>query len=331
MRKPKTRVIAAAALCILAAPRVNRDARTAEAVLGKSPDLKQVTLRIEKSKFRLTVLYRGKVAKTYAVVFGGNPVDDKLREGDGCTPEGTFHLVRLYPRKPWRRFMLLDYPTADSWRKHDAAKKAGTIPRNARIGGEIGIHGVPDGADHAIAERQNWTLGCVSLRNADIEELYALCRRGTEVKDQPGAHGHAQDKADRRGDMPSRRSSHLSSPPLRRETGCPSRQERGRRSAWKRLCFRIVHVGERICISKSRPRFQSAPRTTGLRKPAQGRHLSQENAILSVPGDPRPDICPAAVALRTRRGCGYEGGPGAAGAPEKGVSPIIRRRKRNTR
>lgn len=33
----------------------------------------------------------------------------------------------------------LDYPTADSWKKHNQAKKEGLIPSNAKIGGDIKI------------------------------------------------------------------------------------------------------------------------------------------------------------------------------------------------
>jgi murein L,D-transpeptidase YafK len=174
-------LLAAAATCTLAAPRGCRDDRKAEALLGRSYDRKQISLRVEKSRYRLSVIYRGKAVKTYPVVFGRNPIDDKLREGDGRTPEGTFHVQELRAHRYWRRFLWLDYPTADSWRKHRAAKRAGTIRQDATIGGEIGIHGVPNGADDAIERRQNWTLGCISLRNADIEEVYAVCRRGTAV------------------------------------------------------------------------------------------------------------------------------------------------------
>jgi hypothetical protein len=52
--------------------------------LLESPvDKDRISLLIEKPQYRLTVLYDGRPVKQYPVVFGGNPVDDKLRQGDG--------------------------------------------------------------------------------------------------------------------------------------------------------------------------------------------------------------------------------------------------------
>lgn len=110
--------------------------------------------------------------KSYPVVFGFNPVDDKLRQGDGCTPEGVFKIRAKYPNKDWSKFIWIDYPNKDSWKKFQQAKDAGIIPKDASIGGDVGIHGVPKGADYAIDEKQNWTLGCISLKNKDIDEIY---------------------------------------------------------------------------------------------------------------------------------------------------------------
>ena len=155
--------------------------RLARAILGRHFDRGQVAVRIEKSKYRLTLVYRGRPVRAYPVVFGRNPVDDKLREGDGCTPEGVFHVVRLYPHRLWRRFLLLDYPTADTWRKHREVERRHRIRTGAALGGAIGIHGVPEGKDAWIADRRNWTLGCISMRNADVEQVYAVCRKGTVV------------------------------------------------------------------------------------------------------------------------------------------------------
>ena len=141
-----------------------------------------VRLHIDKSAFLLQVMHDTLVIKSYPVVFGGNPVEDKRREGDLCTPEGNFTLRNLYPHGKWRKFLWIDYPTAESWSKHNASKAAGEIPQDAGIGGEIGIHGVPEGRDHWIDEMEHWTLGCISLKNAHIDEIYAVCQKGTVVE-----------------------------------------------------------------------------------------------------------------------------------------------------
>lgn len=78
--------------------------------------------------------------------------------------------------------MWIDYPNADSWKKHNAAKQQGKIPKDAKIGGEVGIHGVPDGYDFAIDVKQNWTLGCISLKNKDVIELYEFIFDSTIIE-----------------------------------------------------------------------------------------------------------------------------------------------------
>ncbi|MEO1449217.1 MAG: L,D-transpeptidase [Bacteroidota bacterium] len=143
--------------------------------------LADVYLKVSKADYTMEVWSDSLMLHRYSVVFGGNAADDKLREGDKCTPEGRFRIQSKYPHDQWSYFLWIDYPTEDSWTKHKAAKEAGVIPADASIGGEIGIHGVPEGYDYAIDARQNWTLGCVSLKTEDIAELYEIVREGTVV------------------------------------------------------------------------------------------------------------------------------------------------------
>ncbi|MCB9232555.1 MAG: L,D-transpeptidase [Bacteroidia bacterium] len=143
--------------------------------LSSSPDaLDRYHVLIDKSDFVLTLYFDTVRVKSYPIVLGGNPADDKRMEGDGCTPEGIFGIRNKYPHAKWSRFIWVDYPNEDSWRKHNASKEAGEIPEDATIGGEIGIHGVPEGKDHLIDDGTNWTLGCISLKNADVEEIFNL-------------------------------------------------------------------------------------------------------------------------------------------------------------
>jgi murein L,D-transpeptidase YafK len=152
-----------------------------QALGERNPDLRKISLKVEKSAYRLSVIYSGRTVKSYPVVFGRNPTDDKLREGDGCTPEGTFRIRGQYPHKLWSRFLWLDYPTEQSEKRFREAKRTGKVSPKATIGGQIGIHGVPDKDDTLVDRRVNWTLGCVSLRTADILELYRFTRVGTPV------------------------------------------------------------------------------------------------------------------------------------------------------
>lgn len=140
-----------------------------------------LTIYIDKSALTLSLLHNDTVIKTYPVVLGGNPVGDKRMEGDQKTPEGEFQIRNLYPHAKWSKFLWVNYPTDESWEKFNAAKANGEIPQTASIGGEIGIHGVPEGYDYLIDQKENWTLGCISLKNAHIDEIYAAIEKWTKV------------------------------------------------------------------------------------------------------------------------------------------------------
>jgi len=161
---------------------LNKDKAIASLLNLSQIDKTAITIIVEKSKYRLTVYYQNKPIKAYAIALGGNPKDDKLRQGDKRTPEGKFRVRELYHHDLWSKFVWIDYPTVDSWRKHNLAKTRGEIGEFDSIGGEIGIHGVENGQDWLIDRRINWTLGCVSLKNKDINEIYPLLQRGTAIE-----------------------------------------------------------------------------------------------------------------------------------------------------
>ena len=162
---------------------LNRD-RPLRELLPTAINSSQTSILIEKSKYRLTLYYNQQSIKSYPVVFG-DPVGDKLREGDRKTPEGIFKLRDLYPHPEWSKFLWIDYPNATSRQKHCQARSQGTIPPNVGIGGEVGIHGVPAGRDAWIDQRVNWTLGCPALKNQDVDEIYAVVQVGTTVEIVP--------------------------------------------------------------------------------------------------------------------------------------------------
>lgn len=144
-------------------------------------DADKVFLLIDKSDYRLYLFEDVTLLKTYPVVFGVNSLQDKLMQGDKGTPEGSFHILAKKYDNRWSRFLLLDYPTPASREKFNMLKSAGRIPPTAAIGGGIGIHGVRPGEDDFIDNRFNWTEGCISLRNAEIKELYDIVKVGTPV------------------------------------------------------------------------------------------------------------------------------------------------------
>jgi murein L,D-transpeptidase YafK len=140
-----------------------------------------------KAKRKLFFYLDGEFVKTYPVVFGKNPHKQKLYEGDNCTPEGIFRVVSKTVHEEWSRFILLNYPTWDDVQRYREACSQGLIPLRGGscigLGGGIGIHGT-----HSEALNRSmidWTEGCISLLNRDIEELFPYVERGTLVFIQP--------------------------------------------------------------------------------------------------------------------------------------------------
>lgn len=149
-------------------------------------------LVVHKAARKLEVVTGGTVTKTYRVGLGFAPLGTKTREGDGCTPEGTYYVCVKNAQSRFYRSLGVSYPgPADAAAalaenritaaQHDAivaadAKRA-TPPWNTPLGGEVFIHGRGSASD--------WTLGCVALDDADMLELFTTVPRGTVVEILP--------------------------------------------------------------------------------------------------------------------------------------------------
>jgi murein L,D-transpeptidase YafK len=143
---------------------------------------KDLWVYISKTDFTLSVMHNNETVKTFPVVLGTNPVGDKMMQGDRKTPEGSFKIRDKYPHRNWTYFIWIDYPNEESYRRFESRKKEGIIPHTAKIGGEIGIHGVPSDCDYYIAQKINWTFGCISLSTLHIKEIYDNIEIGAKVQ-----------------------------------------------------------------------------------------------------------------------------------------------------
>lgn len=140
-----------------------------------------VYLVVDKSDYELQVYDDDGWYATYPVVFGSKSQGDKMVAGDRKTPEGTFHIISKKPHPKWHTMLLLDYPTADSWAKFKQRKAQGLIPKNASIGSGIALHGTWPHDDIVVDDFTNWTQGCISMRNDDLDEICAYVGPGTRV------------------------------------------------------------------------------------------------------------------------------------------------------
>lgn len=140
-----------------------------------------VRLVVDKSKHCLMVYYRKRMLRAYKATFGPNPMQNKCMEGDRCTPEGEFKITNINAKSKFNKFMMISYPNDSAYARFNRLRSAGVIPKTARIGGDIGIHGIWAGGDDMIELGVGWTDGCVALKNKDIEELYSIVGVGTKV------------------------------------------------------------------------------------------------------------------------------------------------------
>lgn len=152
-----------------------------EAVLPWASE-EPVLIVVDKECRMLSLYQYGRLVRSYPVVLGRKP-GRKLYEGDKRTPTGLYMIIDKDHHRRWSRFMLLDYPTEQDVRRYWQNVSAGTVPRRGGnypgVGGEIGIHGTDRESFNRVGV--NWTMGCISLFNLDVQELYAFVRVGTLV------------------------------------------------------------------------------------------------------------------------------------------------------
>ena len=149
--------------------------------ISSSAPVAPVSIVIDKSNYELYVYDAKGWYATYPVVFGNSSLGDKKMEGDKNTPEGNFRIVSKRVHDKWSRFLGLDYPTHESLARFNERKQRGEIPPSAKPGAGIGIHGVWPHEDFVVDRYKNWTNGCISLKNTDVEDLYQYIPVGTAV------------------------------------------------------------------------------------------------------------------------------------------------------
>ncbi len=134
---------------------------------------------VEKKAHMLTLFRDGKPMRTYLVALGGNPRGDKLSAGDRRTPEGVFYIDSRQPNSRYHLALHISYP--------DAVHRARSLAAGFQPGGDIMIHGLPNGLGAAGATHRvnDWTNGCVALTDEEIEQIWSAVPIGTPVQIKP--------------------------------------------------------------------------------------------------------------------------------------------------
>jgi len=136
-------------------------------------------LEVFKSERLMHVFCEDERVRTYSIQLGFNPTGHKQKQGDGKTPEGEYVITDLNPNSRFYKSAGISYPNAAD---RQWAREHGYSP-----GGDIRIHGLPNdySDDHKILFSHDWTLGCIALCNADMEELYQSLTPGTPITIYP--------------------------------------------------------------------------------------------------------------------------------------------------
>ena len=118
----------------------------------------------------LYLFKKGKVIRTFNMTMGWAPIGNKEFEGDGKTPEGTYHLDNKYYRNDeFYASINLSYP---NFKDREIAKKKGV-----KVGYGVLIHGTKPNKITA----KNWTAGCIALQNNDMDTLFKYIGEGTLI------------------------------------------------------------------------------------------------------------------------------------------------------
>lgn len=135
----------------------------------RGPEVTRVV--VLKDQRRMHLFHNDKVLTSYDFDLGFAPVGDKKIEGDGKTPEGHYFIDRRNPNSEFHLSIGISYP--------NAADRAEAAAMGKSPGGDIFIHGRPNGFSGKLDP--DWTAGCISVTNKEMEMIYAMVQDGTPI------------------------------------------------------------------------------------------------------------------------------------------------------
>lgn len=130
---------------------------------------------VHKSERNLDIFFKNKKIKSYNIGLGKQAVGAKSYQGDGKTPEGKYFISAKNNKTHYYKALLISYPSVKDiiWADY----------RKTKPGANIEIHGLPKGyTDKNVPQEMNdWTAGCIALKNKDIDEIYGRIKIGTPI------------------------------------------------------------------------------------------------------------------------------------------------------
>jgi hypothetical protein len=129
-----------------------------------------VSLFIDKVNYFCEVRYGSSGLKRFPVNLGAKPWNRKTYYDCMSTPEGVYHIEYLKPVSSFHTALGVSYPNGADRLRYARALEQKKIPtqngKAVSIGGSIQIHGGGIG--------NNWTWGCIAMRNDDLDWIFSL-------------------------------------------------------------------------------------------------------------------------------------------------------------
>jgi murein L,D-transpeptidase YafK len=131
---------------------------------------------VDKSDHWMAVYRGGQIIREFRVALSRGGLAPKMRQGDSLVPEGDYRIVGRNPTSAFYLSLKIGYPTAE--------QSAAAATRGIDAGGDIMIHGLPNGRGSIGSRHQrvNWTDGCIALTDAEMQWLYANVPDGTPIE-----------------------------------------------------------------------------------------------------------------------------------------------------
>ena len=134
-------------------------------------ELANPVILVNKRYYYLEIQNKGKTEKRYPISLGRDPFKRKIHQDFKTTPEGLYKIINLQAQATFYKAIDIDYPNALDRIRYDFMKTEGLIPVDRGVGGEIQVHGKHP---RFGSIKRNWTWGCISLRNTDMDEIFSL-------------------------------------------------------------------------------------------------------------------------------------------------------------
>ncbi|MEI6047445.1 MAG: L,D-transpeptidase family protein [Bacteroidota bacterium] len=148
----------------------------ADKTINESKKNTDYSIIIDKFSRKCFVYLNGNKKYEFDAELGKNWVGDKRVRGDKATPEGMYKITRKFDGRKTKYYkaLLLDYPNDEDKENFKSEIEHGSLPKSAKIGGLIEIHG---NGGKGI----DWTEGCIALTDKEMDVVFKITKAGTPV------------------------------------------------------------------------------------------------------------------------------------------------------